>query len=60
MSEEITNNVEAAPVEAAPAETPAPPVQGSPEYNQEMAAIGRINPSILVFYWTSKSRCPKQ
>ena len=47
MSEEITNNVEAAPVEAAPAETPAPPVQGSPEYNQEMAAIGQANQDVL-------------
>ena len=47
MSEEITNNVEAAPVEAAPAETPAPPAQGSPEYNQEMAALGQANQAIL-------------
>ena len=47
MSEEITNNVEAAPVEAAPTETPAPPVQGSPEYNQEMAAIGQANQDVL-------------
>lgn len=47
MSEEITNNVEAAPVEAAPAETPTPPVQGTPEYNQEMAALGQANQAIL-------------